>query len=78
MTVLARNYTNQGRSKEAEKLQVQLLELNERVLGAEHPNTLGNISNLATNYMSQGRSKEAEELQVQLLELNMRVILSFD
>jgi Flp pilus assembly protein TadD len=73
MSNLAVNYIYQGRLKEAEVLQVQLLELNKKVLGAEHPNTLGNMSNLAMSYTNQGRLKEAEELRVQLLELNPRV-----
>ena len=39
-----------GRWKEAEELQVQVMEIRKRVLGEEHPDTLSSIANLAMTY----------------------------
>ncbi|KAF8228065.1 hypothetical protein L208DRAFT_1404463 [Tricholoma matsutake] len=36
---LASTYRNQGRWKEAEGLEVQIMETSLRILGAEHPHT---------------------------------------
>jgi hypothetical protein len=44
---LASTYKNQGRWKEAEELNVQMMETRKRVLGQEHPDTLVNMNNLA-------------------------------
>ncbi|RDH13945.1 TPR-like protein [Aspergillus niger ATCC 13496] len=63
-----------GRWKEAEELQVQVLEAHKRVLGPEHPSTLISMSNLASTYRNQGQWKKAEELEVQVLELRKRVL----
>ncbi len=46
---------NQGRWKEAEELDVQVMETSRRVLGAEHPDTLTSMNNLAWTWKSQGR-----------------------
>jgi hypothetical protein len=67
MNNLASTYSDQGRWKEAEVLEVQVLEIRKTVLGEYHPNTLDSMSNLAITYQNQGRWKEAEELQVQVL-----------
>jgi hypothetical protein len=67
MNNLALTYASQGRWKEAEELQVQEMETNLRVLGAEHPETLTSMANLALTYANQGRWKEAEGLQVQVI-----------
>jgi hypothetical protein len=56
-----------GRYKEAEELEVQVMETKKRVLGDEHPDTLTSIANLASTYRNQGRWKEAKELQVQVM-----------
>jgi hypothetical protein len=44
---LALTCENQGRWKEAEELEVQVMETFKRVLGAEHPDTLTTMNNLA-------------------------------
>jgi hypothetical protein len=44
---LAKTYTQQGRWKEAEELQAQVMEMGKRVLGYEYPFTLTNMGNLA-------------------------------
>ncbi|KAI2970177.1 hypothetical protein CBS147482_10909 [Aspergillus niger] len=66
--------TSDGRWKEVEELEVQVLELRKQVLGPEHPDTLASMSNLALTYWYQGQWKEAEELQVQVLELRKQVL----
>jgi tetratricopeptide (TPR) repeat protein len=72
--LLASTYKDQGRWKEAEDLEVQVMETRKRVLGAEHPDTLTSIANLASTYRDQGRWKEAEDLFVQVMETSLRVL----
>src|SRR5204863_5431303 len=74
MANLASTYRNQGRLKEAEELEVQVMETRKRVLGAEHPATLTSMANLASTYRNQGRWKEAKELEVQVMETSLRVL----
>jgi len=71
---LAITYRRQGRWKEAEELEVQVMETSLRLHGAEHPNTLNSINNLASTYRRQGRWKEAEELGVQVMETRNMVL----
>ena len=74
MANLASTYRNQGRWKEAEELEVKVMETRTRVLGEEHPSTLTSMANLASTYWKQGRWKEAEELEVQVMETRKRVL----
>ncbi|KAI4166730.1 MAG: hypothetical protein LQ343_007804 [Gyalolechia ehrenbergii] len=67
-------FSEAGRYKEAEELEVQVMETMKRVLGEEHPDTLSSIANLASTYWNQGRWKEAEELEVQVIETSLRVL----
>ncbi|KAF6782180.1 TPR domain-containing protein, partial [Colletotrichum musicola] len=64
MNNLALTYRNQGRWKEAEELEVRVMETRNTVLGEEHPSTLMSMGNLAATFRNQGRWKEAEELEV--------------
>lgn len=64
----------QGQWKEAEALELQVVEARKRVLGEEHPDTLVSMSNLATTYRSQGRWKEAEAIELQVVEVRKRVL----
>ena len=73
MTNLASTYRNQGRWKEAEELQMQVLKTDKNMLGVEHPDTLTRIANLASIYWNQGRWNEAEELQMQVLRCRSRL-----
>jgi len=43
-------YSLGGRWKEAEKLQLQVIEIMKRVLGEEYPDMLSSIANLASTY----------------------------
>jgi tetratricopeptide (TPR) repeat protein len=63
-----------GLYKEAEELQVQVMQTTKRVLGNEHPHTLLSMANLAATYRDQGRWREAEELEVQVMETTKRVL----
>ena len=63
-----------GRSAEAEKLHVRVLEIERRVLGPEHPNTLQSMHNLAMAMRVQGRSAEAEQRNREVLQIRPRVL----
>ena len=62
-------YFNQGRCEEAEKLQMQVMEISKTKLGADHPSTLTSMGNLASTYWKQGQWEEAEKLEVQAMEI---------
>ncbi|KAK0773303.1 hypothetical protein LTR57_024516 [Friedmanniomyces endolithicus] len=72
MANLAATYWNQGRWKEAEELEVKVMETRVRVLGGEHPDTLTSMANLAATYWNQGRWKEAEDLISEAAEASGR------
>jgi tetratricopeptide (TPR) repeat protein len=50
------------------------LEKRKRVLGEEHPDTLGTMNDLAATFYEQGRLSEAEELGLRVLEKRKRVL----
>jgi tetratricopeptide (TPR) repeat protein len=54
--------------KEAENLQVKVMNTRREVLGAEHPDTLNSMTTFAAICRNQGRWKEAERLEVQIME----------
>ncbi len=54
-----------GRTEEAIRLDEETLEIRERVLGHEHPETLKSRNNLAIAYRAAGRDKDAERLEAQ-------------
>jgi CHAT domain-containing protein/tetratricopeptide (TPR) repeat protein len=64
----------QGKYAEAGALAEQVLAARERVLGAEHPNTLTSVNNLAFLYQAQGRYGEAEPLYRRALAARERVL----
>jgi tetratricopeptide (TPR) repeat protein len=57
-----------GRWNEAEAAITEVLEIEKRDLGADHPDTLNSMTALAMTYRSQGRWDDAEELQVRVME----------
>ena len=61
---LAGTYAKLGRWKEAEALEVIVVEKMKQAFGEEHPDTLISMLNLAATYWSQGQWKEAEALEV--------------
>ncbi|KAJ6535505.1 P-loop containing nucleoside triphosphate hydrolase protein [Mycena capillaripes] len=67
-------YWEGGFWKQAEALNVAMMEIRKRVLGEEHPDTLTSIANLALTYWSQGRWNDAEALEVEVMETSKRVL----
>ena len=52
----------------------QTLELREKVLGKEHPNTLTSMNNLANVLQRMKKYEEAEQMHRQTLELREKVL----
>ena len=50
MANLATIYSDLGNLKEAEELELQVLDMRKKLLGAEHPDTLLSMGNLARTY----------------------------
>jgi hypothetical protein len=48
MANLGSTYSRQGKWNEAEPLEVQVLDMCKKLLGAEHPDTLRSMANLAS------------------------------
>src|SRR5882724_9466189 len=71
---LGRIYSEGGRWKEAQELQVLVVETMKRMHGEEHPCSLVSVANLASTYRNLGQLKEAEELQVLVMEMTKRVL----
>ncbi|KAK0302156.1 hypothetical protein LTR01_008923 [Friedmanniomyces endolithicus] len=74
IAMVVSTYRSQGRWKEAEELEVKVMETRVRVLGGEHPDTLNSMANLAATYWNQGRWKEAEDLISEAAEASGRVL----
>ncbi len=55
LTAFADFSLNQGKYDEAEPMYRETLELTEKALGKEHPDTFGSMNNLATLLESQGK-----------------------
>ena len=70
----ASTYRNQGRWKEAEELEVQVMEARKTVLGKEHPDTLIVMNNLAITFKRQGRDEEAFVLMEDCTRIKNRVL----
>ena len=62
---VGRYYWEQGRYDAAERLEVEVLELQKEILGARHPDTIWAMANLAATWRQQGRNNEAERLEVE-------------
>ena len=67
-------YVEQGRWKEAETLQMVVMEKTKQVLGDDDPDTLMSMGNIASTYWNQGRWKEAETLDVVVMEKRKQVL----
>ncbi|KIJ93511.1 hypothetical protein K443DRAFT_12820 [Laccaria amethystina LaAM-08-1] len=75
MANLAATYSNLGKYKEAEKLEIQVLDARRRILGVQHPHTILAMENLAATLRSLRKYKEAEELVIQAQNTS---IMNFD
>ena len=67
-------YSKARRWKEAEKLQLQVMNGRLKILGPGHPDTLSAMGSLAKIYWNQGLLKEAEELGVQVRGARFRML----
>ncbi len=74
MNALATSWWEQGHWKEAEKLELQEIEIRKKVLGPEHQDTMKCIDGLAATYLDQGRYNEAEELLMQILPIQTKIL----
>lgn len=63
----------QERWKEAENLDLEVIEKTSIVFGAESSETLDRLFELAHLYQKQGQEKKAEELRTQILEKKERL-----
>jgi hypothetical protein len=68
MHVLGRVYKDGGKLDKAEPMYEQSLEINRRLRGEDHPDTLASMNNLASLYEDQGRLDQAEPLYVACLD----------
>jgi len=72
---LASMYHKQGLWKEAEELEVLMMEMRkQRAWRGTSPTRSRAWPNLASTYWNQGRLKEAEELEVLVMETRKRVL----
>ncbi|MGH9869647.1 MAG: tetratricopeptide repeat protein [Candidatus Polarisedimenticolia bacterium] len=67
-------YMNLGLYAPAESLLTKALDIQSRVLGPEHPDTLASMASLGFLYGYQSRNEEAERLQFRTLEMQKRVL----
>lgn len=65
---------SQGKLKEAETISRQALEVREKMLGAEHPETLSSVNMLARALYNQGKLGTAEELRQRALESGEKLL----
>jgi len=64
MSNLASTYSNRRQWKEAEELEMQVIETSLRVLGTDHLDTITSMSKLVSMYEEQRKWKEAEEIEM--------------
>ena len=64
-----------GKYTEAEKLDIQVLDARNRILGVEHQDTIHAIGSPATTYEHLRKYTEAEELEIQVLDEKKNRIL---
>ncbi len=72
--VLALCLYDQGQYADAEPVYRKALELRQKVLGPEHPDTLSGLNNLAVCLEKKGKRADAEPLYRQALELRQKVL----
>ena len=70
----ARTLFSDGRYKEAEKLDVQVMQTRKRVLGDEHLSTLTSMHNFALTLQSQACHEEAFALMERCSQLRKQVL----
>jgi tetratricopeptide (TPR) repeat protein len=73
MNYVGFSYVDMGRRDEALKLREEVLALDRKVNGPEHPHTLMEMGNLASGYDRAGRRDEALKLREEVLTLRRKV-----
>jgi len=71
---LARILSEENRLTEAESLMQQTLDIQRRVLGPDHPETLKSMDSLATVMNGEGRYSDAAKLERETLDVQRRVL----
>jgi hypothetical protein len=71
---LANALHGQGKHVEAEQMLCDVVDVQRRVLGPEHPSTLHTLSILGRSLGGQGKHAEAEAMQRELLGVQCRVL----
>ena len=66
-------FRENGDLNNAEQLEVQVMDMRKKLLGAEHPDTLISMENLACTYWKQGKLNEAEQLEVQVMDMRKKL-----
>ena len=74
MNNLALMLSHQGKYEAAEQMHQQMLDIAEKLLGPEHPETLMGINNFALALLYQGNYKRAKGMHQQALELKKKVL----
>ena len=74
MQVMGIVYERLGLYPRAQVLQQQSMEIRQRVLGPEHPDTLTSMNDLATDLDDSGHYAEAEKLERKALDISRRVL----
>ena len=74
MDTMAITYYSLGLYTRAQPLIERAIEIQRRVLGPEHPDTLHSMNNLANDFLSEGRNADAEKLYRQTLDIQRRVL----
>lgn len=75
---LAKQYMQQGRSKEAETLYIQALEVAERSLGEKHEALERQLDELSNFYITRAKYAQAEPLMERLLTIRFRTLVAND
>ena len=71
---LAATYKSLGNYADAQKLQIKVLDLKARVLGAEHPYTVSAMENLAIIFFYLERYTDAARLEVQVVGVRKKIL----
>jgi len=69
-----RLFLEQGYSKEAEMLYIEVLDKRNKILGVEHPDTISAMAHLAATYQNLGKYIDAEKLKMQVLYARSRIL----
>jgi hypothetical protein len=56
------------------QLEVQVMDMRKKLLGAEHPDTLTSIANIASTYRNHEMWNEAEQLEVQVMDMRKKLL----